>query len=234
MEAPSPRRRIGGSWTGQLLATRRGALSVAAIAAVLAGVLLFLFVQHYKKNPTPVAAAPSNVFVFVAGKYIPAGTPASTIGQSGLLRRTEIASTQVQAGAITDPSAIAGEVSATAIQAGQQVTAADFTKTNITLGAYLTGDQRAIAVPLDASHGLTSYIGQGSTVDVMDDAGGQITMVAQNVSVLENTGGIVVFRASDKLALQLAGLADNTKIWLTLRPPTGATDSVHVGAKAAS
>ena len=36
-------------------------------------------------------------------------------------------------------------------RAGQQVTAADFSHANITISAYLTGDQRAIAFSLDAT-----------------------------------------------------------------------------------
>jgi Flp pilus assembly protein CpaB len=235
MEAQSPRSRIGGGWTDQLLSSRRGALLIAAVAAAAAGVLIFLFVQHYKKsNTTPVVAAPTNEFVFVSSQFIPKGTAASLIAQEGLLRRTEVASNQVVAGAVTDPSVIAGEVSSTSIAAGQQVTIGDFTRSAVSIGAYLTGDQRAIALQLDATHGLTTYLTAGNTVDVAVDKAGVMTVLAQNVPVLENQSGLIVVRVSDKLALQLAGAADNDKIWLTLRPNTGATSSVKVGAKAVS
>jgi len=234
MEASSPpRSRIGGSWTAQLLASRRGALLIAVIAAIIAGLLIFLFVQHYKKTPTattPVAAVPANSYVFIAGKYIPTGTPSSTVASEGLLRRTEVPTREVVAGAITDPSAITGEVSATDIAPGQQITVTDFTRAAVGLSSYLTGDQRAIAVPLDAAHGLTSYLVQGSAVDVMTDVGKNVLMLAQNVPILANTGGDVVLRVTDKQALQIAYASDNTKIWLTLRPTVGAQQSVGVGA----
>lgn len=232
MEASTPpRSRIGGSWTGQLLATRRGAMLIAAIAAILAGLLLFLFVQHYKKNPAPVApAVAANASVFVAGKFIPAGTPASTVASEGLLRRTVLPTHEVVPGAITDPSAITGEVAATSVAAGQQITVADFTRATVSIASYLTGTQRAVAIPLDPAHGLTSYIGQGSSVDVSTDIGGSVTMLAQNVPVLANAGGDIVLRVTDKQALQISWASDNSKIWLTLRPPTGAHDSVGVGA----
>lgn len=234
MEAQSPRSRIGGGWTDQLLSSRRGALLIAVVAAAAAGVLIFLFVQHYKKNSTPVVAAPTNEFVFVASQFIPKGTAASVIAQEGLLRRTEIASNQVVVGAVTDPSAIAGEVSSTSIAAGQQVTVGDFTRAAISIGAYLTGDQRAIALQLDPTHGLTTYLTAGNSVDITVDKAGVATLLAQNVPILENQNGVVVVRVSDKLALQLAGAADNDKIWLTLRPNTGATSSVKIGAKEVS
>jgi Flp pilus assembly protein CpaB len=231
MEPQNPRSRIGGSWTAQLLATRRGAMTVAALAAILAGVLLYLFVQHYKSNSTTSAAAPASIFVFQTTKYIPAGTPAETLASEGLLQKVQVSSKQAQAGAISDPSVITGEVSATNIAKGQQVTAADFTHANVTIGAYLTGTQRAIAVPLDAPHGLTAYLTAGNTVDMMVDNGGTSSVLAQNLSVLENSGGDVVLRVTDKQALQISAAADSTKLWLVLRPPTGAQESVRIGSK---
>ncbi len=183
MEAQNPRSRIGGSWTAQLLATRRGAMTVAALAAVLAGILLYLFVQHYKSSSTPTVAAPSDVYVFQATRYIPAGTPASTIAAENLLQKTQVPAKQAVVGAIPDPSVIAGEVSSASIAPNQQVTAADFTHANVTIGAYLTGTQRAIAVALDPQHGLTSYLSAGNTVDVMDENNGSTTVLAQNISV---------------------------------------------------
>jgi Flp pilus assembly protein CpaB len=206
-------------------------MTVAAIAAILAGVLLYLFVQHYKSNSTPSAAAPVNTFVFEAAKYIPAGTPAETLASQGLLRKLQVSSKQAVAGAIPDPSVITGEVSATSIAPGQEITAADFTHANVTIGAYLTGTQRAVAVPLDAPHGLTAYLTAGNTVDMMVDTGGTTTVLAQNLSVLENSGGDVILRVTDKQALQISSAADSTKIWLVLRPPTGAQESIRIGSK---
>jgi Flp pilus assembly protein CpaB len=234
MEAQSSRSRIGGGWMDQLLSSRRGALLIAAVAAAAAGVLIYLFVQHYKKSSTPVAAAPTNEFVFVASQFIPKGTAASVIAQQGLLRRTEVTSNQVVAGAVTDPSEISGQVSSTSIAAGQQVTIGDFTHTAVGLGAYLTGSQRAIALQLDAPHGLTSYLAAGNDVDISVDHAGVTTLVAQDVPVLQNQNGVVVLRLSDRQALMVEAGDDNDKIWLMLRPPTGATQTVKVGAKAVS
>jgi hypothetical protein len=65
----------------------------------------------------------------------------------------------------------------------------------------------------------------------MDDNGGTATVLAQNISVLANTGGDVVLRVSDRQALQLSAASDATKLWLTLRPSTQAAQSVQVGSK---
>jgi len=229
MEVPSIRNRIGGNWTGQLLASRRGALSIAAVAALLAGVLLYAFVQHYRK--APVAAAPGVADVFVATHYIPSGTPETAVAAGNLLKRIQVPATEAVVGAIDDPSAITGEVSSTPIAAGQQISATDFTHSVVTIAQNLTGDYRAIAVPLDPSHGLTNYIAQGSEVDIMDDEGNKTVVIAQKVLVLANAGGDVVLKVTDVQALELAGAADSSKLWLTLRPSYGATNSVQVGSQ---
>jgi Flp pilus assembly protein CpaB len=229
MEVPSIRNRIGGNWSDQLLSSRRGALTVAAVAALLAGLLLYLFVQHYRR--APVAAAPTDVSVIVATRYIPAGTLASTVYSDNILKRVEVPGKEAILGAITDPSAITGEVATASIAAGEQISVADFTHSVVTIDSYLSGDYRAIAVPLDASHGLTNYIAQGNTVDIMDDEGGKTVVVLQNIPVLANAGGDVIFKVTDAQALTLAGASDSSKLWLTLRPPNGGTQSIKVGTE---
>ncbi len=229
MEVPSIRNRIGGNWSDQLLSSRRGALTVAAVAALLAGLLLYLFVQHYRR--APVVAAPTAASVIVAAKYIPAGTLASTVYADNLLKRVQVPATEAVAGAITDPTAITGEVATAPIAAGQQISVADFTHSVVTIDSYLTGDYRAIAIPFDPSHGLINYIGQGNTVDIMDDEGGKTVVVLQNIPILANAGGDVVFKVTDAQALTLAGASDTSKLWLTLRPPNGGTQSIKVGTE---
>jgi Flp pilus assembly protein CpaB len=229
MEVPSIRNRIGGNWAGQLLASRRGALTVSAVSALLAALLLYMFVQHYRR--APVAAAPTQVVAFVATQYIPAGTPESAVASGNMLKRVEVPSTQAVAGAIADPSAIAGEVSATPIAPGQQISIADFTRSIATINSYLTGRYRAIALPIDAAHGLTAYLAQGDNVDIMVDEGPNTAVIAQNVPVLANADGDVVLKVSDAQALTLAGASDDAKIWLTLRPPTGARQSLQLGSQ---
>ena len=111
--------KLGSRRSGSSLQNRRTPILIAILSAVLAGVLISLFVSHYHK--TTVQAAPETT-VFVARGYIPRGTPQSTVASGGMLKPVQVPVTQAIAGAITDPSAIAGQVSAEPISAGQQVT----------------------------------------------------------------------------------------------------------------
>jgi pilus assembly protein CpaB len=237
MEASSTVRRIGGKSPRDFLSSRGGTIAIAAGAAVLAGVLLFVFVQQYRKSVNSTA---TNTPVFVASGYIPRGTSATLIASGQLMQRALVKSNQVQAGAIADPSVVRGEVTAVDIFPGQQLTAADFTATNVTIASELRGPDRAIAVPVDSAHGLAGFVQPGDHVDVMASfpgggAGrGAVTVLAQDVLVLSapngggggtlggNNGGNIVLRVGYKIAQELAFAADNGKVWITLRPPVGA------------
>lgn len=219
--------KLGSRRSGSSLQNRRTPFLIAILSAVLAGVLIFMFVSHYRK--TTVQAAPETT-VFVARSYIPRGTPQSTVASTGLLKPVQVPVAQAIAGAITDPSEIAGQVSSLPISAGQQVATADFTAGTPTISAYLKGSERAVAFSLDSEHGLSTYLTTGDTVDVMAVTGtGKAEMLAQNVDVIANTGGNVVLRVSDKQGLRLTSATSISSLWLTLRPGAGAKNSVKVG-----
>jgi Flp pilus assembly protein CpaB len=232
MEASGRFGKSGPGRSGQMFSGRRGSLLVALIAAVIAGLLIYLFVSNYHKKNAAAPVTPTSATVFVAEKYIPAGTPETQIVAQNLLKSEVVPSTQVIAGAISDPSAIAGEVAAASIAAGQQVTLADFSHTNVTISAYLTGSYRAIGIATDAIHNLTSYIGVGSKIDVVaglkGTTGAATVELFNNVTVLAvNPANYVVLRLTQRQVLNLtnAELLGYT-IWFTLRPLTGATNSV--------
>jgi Flp pilus assembly protein CpaB len=220
-----------------MFSSRRGALTVAATAAVIAGLLLFMFVQQYKKNATGTV---TNTPVYVATSLIPRGTPASVAAAGNLFQRTSVKASAVQAGAIADSSVLHGEVTATAIYPGQQLTAADFAHGNVTIASQLTGTERALSVPVDSAHGLIGFVQTGDYVDVLSSFAGNgghgaVSMLASDVLVLSapssgGSGGIagggnagnIVLRVTAKTATAMAFAADNGKIWITLRPPVGA------------
>lgn len=243
MEASSTvRRRVGGNWPGGAFSGRRGPLAIAIGAALLAGLILYIFVQQYKKN---VNGTVSNSPVFIATHYIQRGTAANQLASNTLFQRTLVKNSQVVTGAITDPRTLQGEIAATNIYPGQQLTASDFTRTGVTIASQLTGTERAMALPVDGVHGLTPYVQPGDYVDVLESvpAGGNggldvVTTVVHNVLVLgvsgSGSGGIgggstgeIVLRVSDRLALPLAAAADGGKIWITLRPALGAKNSTR-------
>jgi Flp pilus assembly protein CpaB len=243
MEASSARR-IGGKSPRDIFSSRRGTIIIAAGAAVLAGVLLFVFVQQYRKSVNNTAA---NAPVFVATGYIPRGTAASLVASDQLLQRTLVKSKTVQRGAITDPTVLHGEVAIADIYPGQQITATDFSATGVGISSQLTANNRAIAVPVDAAHGLVGFVSTGDHVDLLSsftggNARGAVSAMASNVLVLSapgggggggiagtgNTGGgggNIVLSVSTQLAPKIAYVADNGKLWVLLRPPAGAIGS---------
>jgi Flp pilus assembly protein CpaB len=212
---------------------------VAVGAAGLAAVLLLVFVQQYRRSVSNSAA---NTPVFVSSGYIPRGTSADLVASNQLIQRTLVKSAQVQVGAIADPSVLHGQVAATDIYPGQQITAADFTGGGVTIGSQLTQDDRAIAVPVDTAHGLTGFLHAGDHVDLLASFGGgnahsAVSVLAQNVLVLStpatgggglgggNGSGNIVLRVSPAIAQAVAYAADNGKVWVTLRPPADAIQS---------
>jgi hypothetical protein len=223
MEASGRFGKAGSGRSGQGL-NRRGSVVVALVAALVAGVLIYLFVSHYNKT---TVSAPTTATVFVAKKYIPAGTPETEVISGNLIKPEVVQSTQVIAGAISDPSVIAGEVASASIAAGQQVTIADFSHTNVTISSYLTGAYRAVAIAIDPVHGLTSYIGVGSTIDVVTTGKGGSVELFENVTVLGNVGGDVVLKLTQKQVLELTNAQqEGLTVWFELRPLAGATDSI--------
>jgi Flp pilus assembly protein CpaB len=238
MESSSIRRKVGGNWPGGTFSGRRGPIAIAAAAAVIAGILLFVFVQQYKKS---VNGTVSTTAVFVATHFIQKGTATNSLATDNAFQRTLVKTNQVRLGAITDSAAIAGDAAAVNIYPGQQLTTADFTASDVTIASQLSRTQRAIAVPVDAIHGLVPYVTSGDYVDVLEGGGqasGGVTTLAQNVLVLAvggaggggggvgggGAGGEIVLRVTDKTATAFANAG---QIWLTLRPPFGAVNSVH-------
>ncbi len=217
---------------GQGLNNRKTAMLVAGVSALLAAVLIYLFVTHYHKT-TPAIVAPQDSTVLVAKHAIPAGTPETQLAAGGLLAPTRVPQSQVVVGALSDPATVAGQATSVAIEAGQQITLSDFTKTPVnSLTSYLKGDQRGVAFTLDDEHGLTTYLQPDSTVDVMDvdTATDHVKLLIKDVTIIANASGIVVLRLTDKQALVVAAATlGSNSLWLSMRPAVKATNSVPVG-----
>jgi len=129
-----------------------------------------------------------------------------------------------------------GRVAVSDIYPGQQLTETDFTPTaSATLGSRLRGKERAITIPVDATHGQLASVVGGDRVDVIANLSGVEKAVLQNVYVLavsgtSTSGGIsggssgssssLTLRTNPSGASRLAFAADNGTIWVVLRPPT--------------
>jgi Flp pilus assembly protein CpaB len=214
---------------------------VGAAAAVLALIVVLVYVSQYRNN---VNAGNTEVKVLVATRVIEKGTPASFIARAEYFAPQAIVQKQVLDGAITDPASIAGRVTTREIEPNQQLTLADFSLAAVdTLPAKLVKTQRAVSFPIDSAHGLVGQLAPGDYVDVyglfsVDSAGAcgsgtVIKLLMQNALILRMPGtaggGLggakaqnIVLRASYHQAANIALTADAGTLYLTARPSANA------------
>jgi Flp pilus assembly protein CpaB len=235
----------------RLLSTRGGTIAVSGLAAVLAAVVLLVYLQRYRES---VQTSSQPVRVLVANGLIEKGTPGNVVGSQGLYAATSTPRTEVNEGAISDPGLLRGRVAVDDIYPGKQLTLADFSPVGAdALGTRISEDQRAMAVAIDSAHGMIGNVQAGDHVDVFagfnvkrlqpdgtpdPDASERavLKLILEDVLVLgvptETRTGFgasasqtsnVTLRVSDEQAAQLAFSADNGKVWIVLRPRTGAT-----------
>jgi len=227
---------------GGALSSKNGAIGAAVVAAVIAGLLIVMFLTQYRNNinedgvPTPVV---------VAQQLIDKGASGDTAGAQGLFKSVEVPRDQLKTGAVTDPAVLRGKIAVEQIVPGQQITAADFTAPGNGLVTKLAADQRAITIAIDNSHGLLANIRAGDRVDILsgfqqETSGGGgsrpvLRMLMQDVLVLAapaaatgdgpggNPGaaGEVTLRVDTSAAPKVAFAADNGTLRLLLRPQNG-------------
>ena len=204
---------------------------LAAAIAVLAGVLIFLFVDSRSENGGLIGGGSTRVLV--AKKLIPKGSSGEVIAAQQLTATQTLDASDVKTGAITDPKALAGQSAVADVFPGQQLTASDF---SAAAGAStrLGPDQRGVQVAVDATHGLIGNIQTGDRVDVFYSGTGAgeavVKPLINNALVLaapvaaggEGGGTSVLLRTSTDDAAKVAFTGDNARVYLVLRPPVGA------------
>ena len=228
----------------RLISTRAGTIAVAAGAALLAGISIAVYLNRYRNS---VSSQGAPVTVLVAKRSIAQGTSGDVVAAQSMFTTATLRESQLRDGAFSDPAAIRGRVAVRDVYKGQQLTAADFVAGAASLPSTLTGTQRIVTIPVDTAHGLIGHVQSGDRVDVY--AGFNITPVGtvtsgaqafpvirrlmENVLVVDVSGsanaGIsqqnnsnVSLRMTDAQAAKVAFASDNGKVWLVLRPPTGA------------
>lgn len=224
----------------RLISTRRGAILVAAVAAILAGILIVAYVQKYRSSVNSEGAP---VTVLVAKQAIPKGTAGTVIATTGLYSATTIRQSQLLNGAFSDAASLRDKVTTRDIYPGSQLTSADFAPATTSVAASLTKHQRVITIPFDAVHGTTANLQAGDHVDVyamfnlvpvnalgQPTAGGGghsvLRMIMSDIPILSITraGGNadINFKVTDVQATKLAFASDNGRLWLALRPAADA------------
>ncbi len=225
----------------RMLSTRGGTVTAGGLTAVVAALLLLLYLSSYRNS---VNDSGQPITVLVAKSLIEKGTPGDLVGLKGLFQTSEVPKSQLAEGAVTDPQSLRNRLATTDIYPGHQLTTADFAASaSGALGTQITDSQRAISVPVDAAHGMMGRIRSGDRVDILaafnvtSGAGGTsrpvVKVITQNILVLDAPNELgsgvgasntvnVVLRTNYQEAIELAWVADNGKLWLVLRPRTGA------------
>jgi len=212
--------------SSKLFTTRQGTVLLGVIAAVIAAIALLVYLNHYRNS----VKGDQQVKVLVAARLIQKGTPGDVIRTtSGLYQLTDFSKSQVESGAIVNPSALAGKVATTDIALGQQLTAADFgTATGVAGG--LGKNDRLVVIPLGSPQEVASQITAGSHVDVWVTSTAQGTggvtrpiakLLFQDMRVAAISGGNVTLQATPTESGQLIFASTNDSIWLALRPTIG-------------
>ncbi len=152
------------SVTSKLGTSRGWTLALGIGAALLAAILLVVYLNRYRSS---VNAENASTPVLVAKNLIPKGTSGTIIAKKELFQVASLPKNDLKVGAISDPAYLNGRVAAGDIFPGQQITTADLSVTTTeAVPTSLTGVERAVAVPIDASRGLVGYTAQGDHVDV--------------------------------------------------------------------
>src|SRR3954447_12804051 len=155
----SPRARLR-----QLLATRRGTLALAGVCALVAALVLTVYLSRYRES---VKGAAASTPVLVATSLIQKGSSGDVLAEKHSFETVARAADDVKQGAIADPALLAGKVTTADIYPGQQLTDSSFVKATGTVLPKLADAERAIAVPIDEAHGLVGQVQSGDHVDVL-------------------------------------------------------------------
>src|SRR5919106_1281819 len=152
------------SLTERVSASRSWAIGVGIAAALLAGLLLLLYLDRYRES---VAGDNARSSVLVAKDLILEGTSGDLVAAKQTYQVAEVLNKELKVGAIADPGYLDGRVATRDVYPGQQITTAEFSaETTTAVDTQITGTQRAISVSLDNVHGSLSQLKAGDQIDL--------------------------------------------------------------------
>ena len=221
------------SLTERVSASRSWAIAVGIGAALLAGLLLLLYLDRYRES---VAGDNARSSVLVAKNLILEGTSGDVVASKQTYQVAEIQNKELKVGAVADPAYLNGRVATTDIYPGQQITTADFSNTTTNaVETQISGTERGISIELDNVHGSLSQLKAGDHIDVYvslgagNDGQALVKLFRPDVTVLSvpaggeaDDGGNLVLKVQQSDAADFAYAADNTQIYFVIRPNAGA------------
>jgi pilus assembly protein CpaB len=228
----------------RLLSTRGGTIALSVMAGILAAVILVAYLHRYRAS---VRDAGVPVTILTAKSLIEKGTSGEVIATQDLYQVSTTPKGQVASGAITDPDTLKGRIAIEDIYPGEQLSVAKLSSgAAASLANKITGDQRAVTLPVESAHGMIGKISSGDHVDIYGGfnvrplrrdgtpmPGGVdrpvVKLLEENVFVLEvpeagSTGKAqLTVRVDDRAAANLAFASDNGVLWAVLRPRANST-----------
>jgi Flp pilus assembly protein CpaB len=224
---------VSNTFSEKLTSSRGIGVALGIGAAVLAGILLLVYLQQYRSSVSGDNAPTS---VIVAKALIPQGTSGTIIGTKALYQTTTLPKQEVKVGAVADPAFINGRVAVADILPGQQLTAADFTEASTTsVNTKITGPQRGVSVPVDAIRMSTTQVFVGDKIDLYVAVGGEVKLFEPSVKVLAvpdqgAVGGSYILRVNTRVVPNLMVAADSGTLWAAIRPQAGAKPTADTKA----
>lgn len=167
-----------------LPSSRSGALILALVCALGATGMIVYGISKYRQS---IDTSSRQDTVLVATGLIQKGSSGDAAAAAGLFRPTPVLEKHLTVGAITNAALIHGRVAAQDILPGQQLTQAEFT-TSAGVVSNLAPAERAMAIPLDSSHGLLPVLHAGDRVDVYAGLSASISGTPTSTSTPTGTG----------------------------------------------
>lgn len=216
---------MSNTFTEKLTSSRGMAIALGIGAALLAGILLLVYLDRYRES---VAGDNAPTSVLVATATIPAGTSGAIIAQKTNYQTSTLPQKDVKVGAVSDPAYLAGRVAATDILPGQQFTTADFSaETTTAVDTKITGFERGVSVPVDAIRMSTSQIAVGDTLDLYIALGDVVKLFKPKVLVLAvpavgAVDGSYILQVNTQDTADLMAAVGAGTLWAAIRPAVGA------------
>jgi Flp pilus assembly protein CpaB len=220
-----------GNTLGKMTSSRSGGVLLGIGVAVLAAILLAVYVTRYRDSVNRGAAT---VSVLQARNLIPKGTAGTQIAKTAQYQIATVAKDELKTGAISDPALLAGRVTIADIYPGQQLTLGDFSEgATAALNTQIIGPQRAVTLTIDATRGSLANVVSGDRIDIYQQLSGPkgtiVKLFRPNVLVMQAPGaggGNVVLEVASKDVPDFLFAWSNTTLAFVVRPATRATPTV--------
>ncbi len=177
-------------------------LGIGLAVFVVGAAATFLVLRNSDGSGSSKTAASGQSTVLFAAKDIPSGVSGAQAVEQGYVKTRAIEDKANPAGALADPSELAGRSALGKVSQGTIITGSQFAARQTTLGAVKIPDGKmALAITLKPAAGAAGYVAAGDRIDVFgvlkDGPGAPAAkLIMQNTEVLSTSPGGVATAAA--------------------------------------